>query len=307
MSPARRVFVTGASGLLGGRLIDALVERGDQVVALSRSERRSPDSRSGVHWVRGDLNGEADAALGELLRCDAIVHLAGEPIAAGRWTRRRKERLIDSRVAATQRIVAALEKSAERPGVLLCASASGFYGPRGEELLDEGSPPGGDFLSRLCADWEEAARRASALGIRVVSLRFGVVLSPDGGALTPMVRAFRMFAGGPLGPPDRWFPWIHWADAVGAMQFALDRDDVAGPLNLVSPEPARMGEFAKAVGRTLGRPSWLPVPGPLLGIALGEMGEALIPGQHIRPRAIQDAGFEFQHANLSEALRSCLG
>lgn len=306
MSPPRRVFVTGATGLIGRRLCAALVAEGDQVVALSRNGRPDQsESRAGLRWIQGDLNAE-DSALAELSGCDAVVHLAGEPIAGARWTSARKRRLVASRVATTRRIVAALAVSEARPSVLLCASACGFYGPRGDAPLDESSSSGTDFLAQLCVDWEGAAAQASQLGVRVVSLRFAAVLSRSGGALAPMARAFRWGAGGPLGPPGRWFPWIHEDDALALIRLALDRE-LAGPLNLVSPEAVTMGEFATQLGRTLRRPCWLPLPAPLLRVALGEMSEALFPGQRIIPKVAVEAGFEFAHAALEDALSACLG
>ena len=300
------MFVTGATGLVGRRLCASLAARGDSVLALSRGG--PPPGGSGgasLRWLRGDPNSDGDW-LEELAACDVVVHLAGEPIAAGRWTRQRKQRLVDSRVATTARIVTALRAAKSRPATLLCASACGFYGPRGEELLDEASSPGSDFLSQLCVQWEAAAGEAGGFGVRVVNLRFGIVLSRDGGALAPMLRAFRLFAGGPLGPPERYFPWIHESDAVKAMELAIDRD-ISGPLNLVSPEPTTMGEFARALGAVLRRPSWLPLPETLLGVVLGELGESLIPGQRVLPRVAQQAGLEFEHPRAAEALAACVG
>lgn len=297
-----RVFVTGASGLVGTRLRDELLARGHEVVALSR-RARAPTGAGPFRWVQGDP-GEAGPWLDEALAADAVVHLAGEPIAAGRWTAKRRAELVHSRVDSTRLLVRAFRESPRRPKLLVCASACGIYGSRGEEELAEDAGPGEDFLARLCVAWEAEARRVAAFGMRVVCTRFGVVLSREGGALARMLPIFRAGLGGPLGPRDRFFPWVALDDVAGALAFAID-SDLAGPVNVVAPESVRMGAFAKTLGRVLQRPAVLPVPLFVLKGVLGEMAEALVPGQHVVPAALARAGYAFRQPRLEGTLRRC--
>jgi len=306
----RRIFVTGASGLIGSELCRQRTAAGDEVVALSRRPR--PSRSGGPRWVQGDVLEPGDW-LTQAARSDVVVHLGGESIASGRWTAARKRRLWESRVESAQRLVEAFAVAPRRPGLLISASACGFYGPRGEEVLDESAGPGDDFLSRLCVAWEGAAQAAGGPDTRVVCLRFGVVLSARAGALARMLLPFRLGLGGPLGPPERWFPWIHLSDAVGLVAHALDPPPATGeagilrgPVNAVAPEAVRMGEFARSLGRVLHRPALLPVPLPLLRLALGELATGLVPGQRVLPRAAQDAGYCFAQPRLEPALRDLL-
>lgn len=299
-----RIFVTGATGLIGRPLCDQLIEAGHEVRALSR--RTPGEAGAGaLQWVQGDVgrSGEWSAAVDG---CDAVIHLAGESIAARRWTRRQKQRLVESRVDSTRQILAAVEASRSRPSALLSASATGYYGARGEEELDESAKPGSDFLAELCVAWEREAQRGETLGMRVVSLRFGVVLSAEGGALAQMLPPFRLGLGGPLGPSDRWFPWIHEADARGLLLHALAGTH-AGPLNAVAPDAVRMGEFAATLGRVLKRPALLPLPLPLVRIGVGEVADHLVPGQRVIPRVAQESGYAFRYPQLEDALRACVG
>ncbi len=298
-----RVFVTGATGLLGQKLCPALSNEGHEVLALSRRVAPS-ENTPGVRWIRGDVSIRG-AWREALAGTDAVIHLAGEPIAGRRWTRAQKERLVRSRVESTRLIVDALREAKARLQTLVCASATGVYGSRGEEELDERSPPGNGFLPQLCLDWESAARAAEDEGVRVVSLRFGVVLSARGGALPRMLLPFRLGIGGPLGPGDRWFPWIHEDDAVGLVRFALSTP-LRGVVNAVAPGVARMSEFATTLGRLLKRPALLPLPLALLRVAVGELADHLSPGQRVAPRFALEGGFVFQHPDLEGALRACL-
>jgi uncharacterized protein (TIGR01777 family) len=298
-----RVFVTGASGLLGRLVVDRLITRGDEVLALSR--RPLAEAGGGPRWVGGDVT-TAGAWQARLDGADAVVHLAGEPLAARRWSAAQKARLEQSRVAGTARVVEGLAAASRRPSVLVAASAVGFYGARGEEELDERSPPGSGFLAELCRRWEEETRRAAALGVRAVSVRFGVVLSGRGGALARMRPAFALFAGGPLGDPAAWFPWIHEDDAVGLTLLALEADRLEGAMNAVAPGAARMGEFARALGQAMGRPAVLRVPAFALRTLLGEVAESINPGQKVVPRAAQAAGYRFVHPTLATALAAAL-
>jgi hypothetical protein len=300
-----RVFVTGASGLLGERLVDGLARDGAEVVALSRRVQSAPGASS-LRWVQGDV-----AEPGEWMRalegCGAVVHLAGESIASGRWTPRRKQALIESRVDGARNLARAIGEADDPPSRVVTASAVGYYGAGGERELDESAPAGDDFLAKLCVAWEEGFGAARAAGTSVAALRLGVVLSRRGGALAKMLPAFRLGAGGPLGPGDRFFPWIHEADALGLLRFLLGQPEpVDGPVNAVAPGVARMREFAKALGRQLGRPSILPLPLPLLRIALGEAADGLVPGQRVVPQRAAQLGYRFEHPELPGALADLL-
>jgi uncharacterized protein (TIGR01777 family) len=294
-----RVFVTGASGLLGTAVVDRLLGRGDQVVGLSRRA----GERRGVEWVAGDVAtpGPWQQRVGGT---DAVIHLAGEPLDAHRWTTAQKARIEASRVAGTRHLVEAL--GGAPPRVLVSASAVGFYGPRGEEELDENAGPGTGFLAQLCQRWETEARRAEGAGVRVVPLRLGVVLSGRGGALAKIRTAFGLFVGGPLGDPDAWFPWVHHEDAAGLLLHALDDDRCRGPMNVVAPGAVRMGQFARAVGKILHRPAVLPVPQVALNLLLGEFAASINPGQRVVPRAALASGYRFVHPAIEGALAAAL-
>ena len=289
-----RVAVSGASGLIGRALTDALRARGDRVVALGR--------RSGDLTWDPELGPPPPSALEG---ADAFVHLAGEPIAA-RWSASRKRRILDSRVVGTRHAVEGLRAADPRPGTFVCASGVGYYGDRGDEPLDERSAPGGDFLAGVCVAWEAEARRATELGVRVASLRTGVVLAREGGALPMLARPFRCFVGGPLGDGRQWLPWVHLDDEVGLILHALDRPAVRGPINMVAPNPVRGRVFAHTLGRVLGRPALFPVPRPVLRLGLGQVVEALLASQRARPSVAEATGYAFRFAELEPALRDVL-
>lgn len=297
-----KTFVTGASGLIGGRLVRELVAEGHEVRALSRRAR--PDAGR-VRWVEGD-----PARSGEWCReldgCDAVFHLAGEPIADKRWSEAQKRRLVDSRVDSARVLAEAFDRAEAPPSVLVSASAIGYYGSsRGDERLTEDAKPGDDFLARLCVDWESAAREAASDATRVRCVRIGIALDPDGGALEKMLPPFRLGLGGPIGPPGRWFPWVHAADVSGILRHAAgpDRPPV---MNAVAPEPATMGEFARTLGRALHRPAILPVPIAPLRLVLGEFASHLSPGQKVIPEATLASGYCYRFPGLAEALRDCV-
>ncbi|MBW2292604.1 MAG: TIGR01777 family oxidoreductase [Deltaproteobacteria bacterium] len=313
-----RVFITGATGLLGRALCGELVRRGDEVVALSRKQQ--PAREDSARWVVGDPASEGPWC-SEIDGADAVVHLAGESIAGGRWTRARKASLVASRVESTRLISREISNCASPPEVLICASATGYYGARGEQQLAEDAAPGDDFLAGLCRDWEAAAQEAASDAVRVVCLRFAVVLSAQGGALEKMLPPFRLGLGGPLGPKDRWFPWIHERDAVGLMLHALGPSDsvgpdgdrsgegsdlLRGPVNAVAPGAVRMGEFASALGTELRRPAVLPVPLGALRLILGELAELLSPGQRVLADRALASGYRFSYPDITSAIRACL-
>jgi hypothetical protein len=239
----------------------------------------------------------------ELARCDACVHLAGEPVAEGRWTPEKKRRIRESRLRSTENVAAVVGSRA--PAVLVSGSAVGFYGSRGDEVLDESSPPGDDFLAEVSRSWEEAARAAER-SARVVLLRTGIVLARDGGALPKLVRPFRLFAGGPLGDGAFWQPWIHLADEVGLVLLALDDEQARGPMNAAAPEPARNRDLARAIGRVLGRPSALPTPALAVRLAIGEVASVVLASQRAVPKKALALGYRFRFPDLEGALRDLL-
>jgi uncharacterized protein (TIGR01777 family) len=298
------VLVTGATGLIGRRLTRELLARGAGVRALTRSlggAAAGLDPRAVlVRWDGTKV--EADAVRG----ATAVVHLAGEPVFAGPLTRDRRRRIRDSRVESTRSLVEAIAglPAAERPAVLVCASAVGIYGDRGEEILDEGASPGEGFLAEVCRAWENEARRAADCGVRSVALRIGIVLAREGGALPRLALPFRFGLGGRLGDGRQWCPWIHADDAVALAIAAAENEGFAGPVNAVAPEPVRNAELAAAVGEVLGRPVWLPVPGLALRIALGELAGELLSSRRALPARALARGFSFRHGSLASALSS---
>ncbi len=296
-----KILLTGASGLIGSALAPELTAAGHEVIRL----RRSSASRAepGPFW--DPVAGTVEAAA--LLGVEGIVHLAGASVAEGRWTAARKQTILDSREAGTRLIAESAAHLRPRPKVLVCASAIGFYGDRGEERLSEASPPGSGFLADVCRRWEAAAEPARAAGVRVVHLRFGVVLSPAGGALRRMLTPFRMGLGGRLGSGRQFMSWITLEDAVGAIVHAI-KSELEGPVNVVAPNPVRNAEFSRLLARALGRPAILPMPAPIVRLAFGEMGhELMLSSARVEPARLQAAGYAFRHPELEEAFRHLLG
>ena len=300
-----KVVIAGGTGLLGRRLWQALAARGDEVVALTRGEA---GTRANGRLVRWQPDGGADPAwAAELDGAGAIVNITGENIAAKRWTDARKAALRDSRLLSTRSLVAAMRTAARRPPVFVQGSAVGYYGSTGDEPIDESFPPGDDFLGRLGVDWEAEARAAEALGCRVVLIRSGVVLAPEGGALMELARPFRFYVGGPVASGRQYLSWIHPDDWVRLIAWTIDRSDIAGAINATSPGPVTNEEFSTALGRTLHRPSWLRVPRLPLRLLFGEMADVvLVGGQRVVPRRATEAGFRFEHPEIYRALADAL-
>ncbi|HTR97359.1 MAG TPA: TIGR01777 family oxidoreductase [Candidatus Acidoferrales bacterium] len=296
-----RVLLTGASGLIGARLVAALHARGDQPVRLVRRVAAAPDE---IAW--DPANGRLDPAT--LAGADAVVNLAGESLGARRWTPARRLALRESRLRATRTLVRALAAARPAPRVLVSASGVGIYGDRGDEWLDERSSAGAGFLAAMAGEWERAAIEAEAAGTRVVRARIGLVLAREGGALGAQLPLFRAGLGGPLGSGRQWWSWISIDDLVATLLHAMDRDDVSGVLNAVAPAPVRQAEFARALGRALGRPAWLPAPAFALRLALGRgvADELLLSGQRVRPGALLGSGFGFGDPELGAALARLL-
>lgn len=289
----RRVAITGASGFLGRSLAEFLKRGGYEVLRIGRG------GGADIRWDPAART-IAPQALDSV---DAVIHLAGEPIAQ-RWTERVRRELKASRVAGTELIAAACARAVPRPAVLLSASAIGIYGSRGDELLDESSETGNDYLAEVGRAWEGATKAASDAGVRVVHLRTGIVLHPRGGALAKMLLPFQLGVGGRLGSGRQWMSWISRTDWLSAVHFALRATGIQGPLNLTAPEPATNATFASTLGRVLGRPSVAPVPAFVLRALYGEMAEAAILGsQRVLPHALERAGFVFAHPTLTGALR----
>jgi uncharacterized protein len=299
-----RVIVAGGTGFIGPKLCERLVARGHDVIALTRDASRSRDH---VHpRVRVASWAEGAAWEGFVDGAGALVNLAGETIAQ-RWTAGAKDRIATSRLNAAARLKAAVEKAAQKPGVLVNASAVGFYGPRGDEPLDEEAPPGDGFLARLCVDWEVAARSLETPGTRVAVLRTGIVLGADGGALAKMLPPFKAFAGGPLGSGRQWMSWIHHADLVEMYVWAVENTVVAGPVNATAPNPVTMRDFATSLGRALHRPSFARAPAAAIRLALGEMSTVVLDGQRVVPKKALELGFTFRFTDVLAALRDVVG
>jgi uncharacterized protein len=303
-----RVAVTGSTGLIGRAVVRALTDRGDQVVALSRDAdraRRALGDRVEAHaWPNPTGAPPPEAALAG---ADAVVHLLGEPVAQ-RWTDQAKENIRRSRVDGTRSLVQGLLALApdRRPAALVSQSASGFYGPHGDEQLTEDAPPGDDFLAGVVVGWEGEAMRA-ATELRVALTRTGVVLSPEGGALAKMLPFFRLGIGGPVAGGRQYVPWIHLVDVVGALLFCLDNAQATGPVNLAAPNPVTNAELSRTLGRVLNRPAVLPVPAFALKLLYGEMAQIVLTGQRVVPSRLKQLGYEFRHPDLEAALRDVLG
>src|SRR5581483_1380858 len=297
-----KIVVAGGTGFIGAALIRNLQSRGHAVVLLTRASAKALDRSETVVWQPDAEPRPRPALVAAVNGADAVVNLAGEPIAGKRWTRAQKARLRSSRIDTTRTVVQAIADAQQKPRLLLNASAVGYYGPRGEEEISEAEPPGMDFLSRLCREWEAEALRAEAHGVAVVRLRTGIVLGKGGGALAKMIPPFKLFIGGPLGSGRQWMPWIHLEDEVGLIEHLL-APGAGGAVNATAPEPVRMKEFCAALGKALGRPSWAPVPAFVLRLAFGEMADVLLTGQRAVPSEAERRGYRFRYPTLPEALR----
>jgi uncharacterized protein (TIGR01777 family) len=297
------VTITGATGLLGSAIVARLKARGDTVTVLSRSPGEAA-RRLGVAAERWDPR-EGLAPAAGLAGRDAVVHLAGEPVAQ-RWSERAKRAIARSRTAGTRNLVAGLAAAEPRPAALVCASAVGYYGPRGDERLAEDAAPGSDFLAQVCVEWEREAQAAAELGVRVAQMRTGVVLDAAGGALQKMLLPFKLGVGGPVAGGEQFMSWIHVDDVAGMYARATDDPAWSGPFNLTAPEPVTNREFSKALGRALHRPAVLPVPSLALKVLYGDMAEIVTEGQRAVPAHALELGYEHEHPELGEALRSAL-
>jgi len=296
------ITVTGATGFIGERLVRNLLEAGHSVHALGRKRSRTlPPAVRFSEWN----STEAEPAAESLATADAIIHLAGEPVAQ-RLTPEAKQRIRGSRVDGTRNLVSALSKQSQRPQVLVCASAIGYYGAHGEEPLDEDAPPCADFLAGVCLEWERQARRAEELGMRTVQIRTGVVLDRRGGALAKMLPPFRLGVGGPVAGGRQYVSWVHVEDLVGILCEALADERWSGPVNGTAPEPVTNRELSRALGAALHRPALLPVPGFALGVLYGEMAQIVTTGARVLPAKALVLGYGFRHPHLPGALADAL-
>jgi uncharacterized protein (TIGR01777 family) len=300
-----KVAVTGATGTIGRAVVEALVERGDSVVALSRDASKA-DLGPDVDVVEWRAPKEEPAPASAFAGVEGVIHLLGEPVAQ-RWTDDAKREIRDSRVLGTRNLIAGLRDAGPRLRVLVAQSAIGFYGARGDEPVDESAEPGDDFLAGVVVDWEAEARAGySELGLRVAVMRTGVVLSPSGGALAKMLPPFKMGVGGPVAGGRQYLPWVHIDDVVGALLFTLDTEPLHGPFNVTAPAPVTNKEFSKALGRALHRPAVTPVPGFAIKLLYGEMAMIVTTGVRAEPKRLLERGYEFRQPDLGPALEAAL-
>lgn len=301
-----KVVIAGGTGFLGQPLVRSLAAEGHEVVVLTRHSHPTPRSEAGaqrhVAWTPGD---EGGAWTRELEGAGAVVNLAGESIAAQRWSSTQKQRILESRLRATRSLAQAIRAAGRTPGVFVSGSAVGYYGPLGDEIVTEDHPSGNDFLATVCAQWESAAIVGVEGTTRVACIRTGLVLARDGGALPRMVTPVKLGVGGPLGSGRQYMPWIHRADWVALVRWTIDNPSVTGAINATAPSPATNADFTRALGRALHRPAFMPAPAFALRLLLGEMAEGLLlSGQRAIPAKAQRLGFTFRYADLDEALRA---
>ncbi len=293
------VLVSGATGMIGVSLTRALENAGHKVTRLTRS----PKGENDVGW-----NPDAGRIDGDLSGTEAVVHLAGESIAEGRWNEEKKARILDSRVKGTRLLAETIAKLAEPPRVMVSASATGYYGDRGNELLTEESEPGESFLARVCREWEAAADPAREAGVRVVHPRLGIVLSTEGGALAQTLPIFKLGGGGRIGSGRQYWSWVHHDDVTGVILHAITTDSLHGPINVTAPEIPTNAEYTKTLGKVLGRPTLVPLPAPAARVMLGEVADALLlASARVEPAKLKETGYEYKHPQLEGAFQQLLG
>lgn len=297
-----RVLIPGGSGMLGRRLAANLTADGYEVILLSRAPERVsalPDGARAERWDGRTAEGWGNLADGAA----AIINLAGENIAGGRWTEERRRKIVQSRTHAGAAVVEAVKAATIKPNLVIQVSGVGYYGPHGDEAVTEGDGPGDDFGAQVCVQWEAATAPAEAFGVRRVVIRTGVVLSPEALALRRLMLPYRFFVGGRLGSGRQWFSWIHIADYVAGVRFLMDRSDAGGIFNLSAPGPLTNADFGKALGQVMGRPSWIPIPAAAMRLLFGEMSSVLLDGQRVMPGRLLDLGFQFRFPTAGLALR----
>jgi len=300
-----KIIIAGGTGFIGNALINRLLKCGHTLVILTRNPGNVSMKNAKLTSEEWDASTVTDWAK-SIDGADAVINLTGETIAGKRWTTPQKKILLASRIKSTRALVQALERATKKPLVFINASAVGFYGhvPSGD--VPESFPKGDGFLADVCDQWESEAHSAEKFGVRVVMTRFGVALSEQGGALKKLMLPFSLFVGGHLGNGKQWFPWIHLDDVVGGMIFILNNPNISGPVNFSAPEAVTMKQFCKALGNAYGRPSWAPVPGFILRLALGEMANMLLTGQRVNPKKLLDSGYKFRFPNLGVTLEEII-
>lgn len=299
------IIITGGTGLIGKALATDLAQTGQEVFILTRFPQKSYKLPANVHFEKWDAR-TADGWGYLADNATAIVNLAGEGVADGRWSAARKQRIKESRLNAARAVIEAIEAAQTKPKVLIQSSAVGYYGPRGDEDIKENHPPGNDFLAKVCIAWEQASEPVEALGVRRVILRTGVVFDKNGGALPKMALPFKLFAGGPVGSGEQWIPWLHIEDQVKAIRFLINHPTASGPFNLAAPNPVTNAELGQLIGKVLHRPVFIPTPAFALKIIFGEMSSILLTGQKVVPQKLLDAGFTFTYPQPEAALEDLL-
>jgi uncharacterized protein (TIGR01777 family) len=300
-----KILMTGGTGFVGTQLTSRLIQDGNEVTILTRSSKGPEKRGPGISYLQGDpaQKGPWQEAI---KNHDAIINLAGASIFS-KWTEKHKQAIRESRVHTTRNIVEGIPSRPERPVTLFSTSAVGYYGFHGEEELFEESPPGDDFLARIAAEWEREALKAKDKGARVVITRFGIVMGEKGGALSQMIPLFKKYIGGPIGTGKQWFSWIHIKDLAEAFVFMMKHPEISGPVNLCSPNPVRNKDLAKALGKALHKPSFMPAPGFMIKLVLGEFGSVILEGQRVIPKKLLENGFVFQYADIHQALQNIAG
>jgi len=303
-----KIAITGATGFVGSRLVEKLTDQKHQIVILTRNPEKAKRIFSETKYPNLEIVAYKLTESGDwqqkISGCDAVVNLAGEPISE-RWTPEHKKAILESRQMGTQKVVEAISNANPKPGVLINASAIGYYGTSETAIFDENSPSGNDFLAQVCQVWEAEAKKVKEVGVRLVILRLGIVLG-KGGALAKMIPPFQLFAGGPIGSGRQWFSWIHREDLVNLIMEALKRPDMEGTYNATAPNPVRMTQLCKTLGEVIHRPSWLPVPDFALEILLGEAEKVVLEGQQVLPLATEAIGFQYQYPQLKPALQNII-
>jgi uncharacterized protein (TIGR01777 family) len=300
-----KILITGGTGFVGRQLTSRLVKDGHEVTILTRSLKGAKGSLPGISYLEGDptKKGSWQEAI---KNHDAVINLAGASIFS-KWTDEHKKAIRESRVNTTQNIVEGIPTHPERPFTLFSTSAVGYYGFCGDEELTENSPPGNDFLARIAVEWEGEALKAKEKGARVVITRFGIVMGEKGGALSQMIPLFKKYVGGRIGSGKQWFSWVHIKDLAEAFTFLLKHPEISGPVNVCSPNPVRNKDLAKALGKALHRPSFMPAPGFMIKLVLGEFGSVILEGQRVIPRRLLDSDFIFQYPDIEKALQGIVG
>ena len=295
-----KIIITGGSGFVGSNLTAFLLGSGHHIIAIGRTEPQHQFDRENYRFITADTTGKGPWQK-ELADADAVVNLAGTSIFR-RWTKKYKKQIYDSRILTTRNVVEALPSDTN---LTLCsASGAGYYGSRGDDILKEDESAGSDFLAGVSKDWEQEAMRASAKGVRVAIMRFGVILGKNGGAMSKLIPPFKMFVGGPLGDGNQWFPWLHLDDLMAAIEFVLDHQEVSGPLNFCGPDPVRNRELAQALGDALGRPSFMPAPAFMIRLVTGEFGDVFLGSQRTLPAKLLNHGFSFKYPEIRGAIEA---